>query len=302
MEACRRRIFADSLGVLHVPLPQKQHRVAVFRAKVHEWWSQSLKEEEEEEKEEDGAELPGERQATHRKAMAELCNVMPMLGPRFVCDSTTMGLARQLRLCGIDAEAVLNVHGEAAWRQVVGMAMRDARVVLTTNRSFASKGFDVPLLHVRASGALGNTADQAKDRFLRWAADIHRTCIAGKQEQLREVVELCGIKIEEEHLMSRCVTCNGEFVILGEPLSTHAWLWQDVCVYRPSVKLIRSCWAPSVEPAEAQKCDSEAFARDPLRTYYQCSSCKQLYWQGYQFARAMDSRKEILKTLEDLHM
>ena len=60
--------------------------------------------------------------------------------PRFACDANLEGLARQLRMCGLDATSAppggANKQRFLIHRWLVEMAEREARLVLTTDRAF----------------------------------------------------------------------------------------------------------------------------------------------------------------------
>ena len=59
--------------------------------------------------------------------------------PRFICDVMTEGLARQLRLCGIDTRSAPVMRGRQryqAYMELVSSASSEKRVVLTADTVF----------------------------------------------------------------------------------------------------------------------------------------------------------------------
>ncbi len=59
--------------------------------------------------------------------------------PRFICDVMTEGLARQLRLCGIDVRSAPVVNGRQryqAYMELASSASFENRVVLTADTGF----------------------------------------------------------------------------------------------------------------------------------------------------------------------
>jgi hypothetical protein len=116
--------------------------------------------------------------------------------PKFLCDVMAAGLARQLRLWGVDAEAVEaadKAQRHAVHRQLVERAEAEARVILTRDVAFLRRNLSDSAYHVRA-----NT----------------------KREQLKEVVAAFNLPVGEAALLSRCARCNGQF--LERPVAREA--------------------------------------------------------------------------------
>jgi uncharacterized protein with PIN domain len=102
-------------------------------------------------------------------------------------DVMLQGLARQLRLWGIDAEAIETVAKQqrhVVHRQLVERAHDEGRVILTRDATFMRR----------------NLSDRA---YFVSAND--------KQTQLEEVVRKFHLTLEHGALLSRCARCNGEF-------------------------------------------------------------------------------------------
>lgn len=109
-------------------------------------------------------------------------------GPRFICDVMLLGLARQLRLWGIDAEAAPCLPKWERYltqRRIVEQAESEGRVILTKDSIFYARRVSDQLYFV-----------------------VNET----KKEQAEEIITVFDINVEKSHLMSRCPVCNGEFL------------------------------------------------------------------------------------------
>ena len=87
----------------------------------------------------------------------------------------------------------------------------------------------------------------------------------GKKAQLAEVVGALRLEIGPGSLLSRCVKCSGELRLL------------------------------SPEEAAAGAC--EAYLRAPHREYWECSGCRQTYWKGHTYHRAIAALGELVSSL-----
>lgn len=107
--------------------------------------------------------------------------------PRFLADVMCHGLARQLRLWGVDAEAVACVAAaerHRVHRALVERAAAEGRVILTRDAIFMRRGLSDSAYFVR------------QER---------------KRDQLEEVIGAFQLPVAREALLSRCSRCNGEF-------------------------------------------------------------------------------------------
>lgn len=107
--------------------------------------------------------------------------------PRFLTDVMLHGLARQLRLWGVDAEALdptPKFQRHLAHRALVERSEDEDRVILTRDAIFMHRGLS--------------------DRAYFVTADV-------KQAQLEEIVTVFRLPVGETALLSRCSRCNGEF-------------------------------------------------------------------------------------------
>ena len=71
--------------------------------------------------------------------------------PRFICDVMTEGLARQLRLCGIDARSAPVTAGRQRYRaymELVGSAAQEHRIILTADTIFLRAGYATQSRHL----------------------------------------------------------------------------------------------------------------------------------------------------------
>ena len=87
----------------------------------------------------------------------------------------------------------------------------------------------------------------------------------GKKAQLAEVVGALRLEIGPGSLLSRCVKCSGELRLL------------------------------SPEEAAAGAC--EAYLRAPHREYWECSGCRQTYWKGHTYHRAIAALGELVSSM-----
>ncbi len=107
--------------------------------------------------------------------------------PCFLADVMCQGLARQLRLWGVNAEAVECVAAtqrHRVHRALVERAATEDRVILTRDAIFMRRGLSDRAYYVR------------QER---------------KREQLEEVISAFQLPVAREALLSRCARCNGEF-------------------------------------------------------------------------------------------
>ena len=71
--------------------------------------------------------------------------------PRFICDVMTEGLARQLRLCGIDARSAPVAAGRRryhAYMELIASAAQENRIVLTADTIFLRARWAAQSLHM----------------------------------------------------------------------------------------------------------------------------------------------------------
>mmetsp|Transcript_28961 Transcript_28961/g.81555 ORF Transcript_28961/g.81555 Transcript_28961/m.81555 type:complete len:472 (-) Transcript_28961:82-1497(-) len=108
---------------------------------------------------------------------------------RFACDETLEGLARTMRLCGIDtASPRLGCPASMDSQQWLLLQAGAGRLILTADRALFRKLAGYPTYLVAAQG---------------------------KQRQLQEVASAFGIEMDDDDLLSRCCKCNGEFRLLS---------------------------------------------------------------------------------------
>ena len=163
--------------------------------------------------------------------------------PRFICDVMTEGLARQLRLCGIDARSAPVAAGRQryhAYMELVDSATRENRIVLTADTIFLRARWAAQSLHVvqmyeqpQPVGKLlhgGGVIDKshwlwrwqpfreplvtACNRYTDQAYWVRTT---NKRDQLLEVLAAFNIEVKQDSLLSRCAKCNGTFIPRWKP-------------------------------------------------------------------------------------
>ncbi|XP_028549062.1 uncharacterized protein LOC110094700 isoform X1 [Dendrobium catenatum] len=91
-----------------------------------------------------------------------------------------------------------------------------------------------------------------------------------KNDQLLEVIETFHLNISEEQLMSRCTKCNGSF--FQKPLTL-----EEAIEASKGFQVIPNC----------------LFNKDI--EFWQCTDCKQLYWEGTQYRNAVEKFVNICK-------
>ncbi|KAH9539545.1 hypothetical protein CY35_15G062900 [Sphagnum magellanicum] len=99
----------------------------------------------------------------------------------------------------------------------------------------------------------------------------YRVKTRNKWDQLAEIIETFKIKISESDLLSRCVKCNGDFIPL--PLTA-----KEAAAAAP--------WHQEIPSSVLQSCDE----------FWQCSACHHMYWQGFQFSRALQQFSAVCLT------
>lgn len=108
--------------------------------------------------------------------------------PKFICDDMLQGLAKQLRLWGVDCEMVPILQAKTerfvTHRRLVEIAEEESRVILTKDA----------VLYTR----------KISDRMYFVTSNT-------KQEQTEEVLKRFNVHVSLESLMSRCSACNGQF-------------------------------------------------------------------------------------------
>ncbi|CAM6063524.1 unnamed protein product [Sphagnum tenellum] len=99
----------------------------------------------------------------------------------------------------------------------------------------------------------------------------YRVKTRNKWDQLAEIIETFKIKISESDLLSRCVKCNGDFI--PQPLTA-----KQAAAAAP--------WHQEIPSSVLQSCDE----------FWQCSACHHMYWQGFQFSRALQQFSAVCLT------
>ncbi|CAL5220190.1 g2162 [Coccomyxa viridis] len=156
----------------------------------------------------------GSEHIGHPASIPWLGSGRPDAEPRFICDGMTEGLARQLRLCGIDARSAPLASGRQryqAYMELASVASSEQRVVLTADTVF-----------LRA-------------RYIDQAYWVRTT---NKRDQLQEVLNAFNIEVKEGSLLSRCAKCNGTFI--PRPL-TKAQL-PATCILSEGVRSRHDCF------------------------------------------------------------
>ncbi|WOL00095.1 exonuclease mut-7 [Canna indica] len=99
---------------------------------------------------------------------------------------------------------------------------------------------------------------------------VYRVKSLLKNDQLLEVIETFQLKISEDQLMSRCTKCNGNFI--QKPLTM-----EEAIAASRGFQVIPDC----------------LFDRN--LEFWQCTDCKQLYWEGTQYHNAVQKFVAVCK-------
>eukprot|EP00193_Tetraselmis_chui_P016764 CAMPEP_0177795160 /NCGR_PEP_ID=MMETSP0491_2-20121128/26075_1 /TAXON_ID=63592 /ORGANISM="Tetraselmis chuii, Strain PLY429" /LENGTH=494 /DNA_ID=CAMNT_0019317953 /DNA_START=73 /DNA_END=1562 /DNA_ORIENTATION=- len=186
---------------------------------------------------------------------------------RFVCDEAAEGLARGLRMCGIDTASVRTgcPPGIDAQQWVAELAERQARVVLTTDGKLFRRLLGYPAYLVRSGG---------------------------KQNQIQEVSvnELSRWLIRSYQQASRLPPLP----LVGGPFLPDSSGHLRLAIALHQVQ--RDVSAPSRDEAAVRA--SEVYARAPDREYWECTGCSQQYWQGGMYSRAVLATERLRATLK----
>lgn len=99
---------------------------------------------------------------------------------------------------------------------------------------------------------------------------VYRVKSLLKNDQLLEVIETFHLNISEEQLMSRCTKCNGSFI--QKPLTL-----EEAIEASKGFQIIPNClFNKEIE-------------------FWQCTDCRQLYWEGTQYHNAVEKFVNICK-------
>ncbi|CAM6088539.1 unnamed protein product [Calypogeia fissa] len=93
----------------------------------------------------------------------------------------------------------------------------------------------------------------------------------GKWDQLAEIIEIFELTISEDQLLTRCTKCNGRFI----PKALTA---KEAVAQGPWNQVIPDCVLKEVDE------------------FWQCATCKHLYWQGSIFSRAFEQFVAVCHT------
>lgn len=97
----------------------------------------------------------------------------------------------------------------------------------------------------------------------RWCGEqgVIRPCSNDSMEQLREVVSIAGVSVDEVWLLRRCVVCNG---LLERVSRDHVFGLVPDYVFETNVQ------------------------------FHQCPDCKKVYWPGSHPKRMMEQLRRLL--------
>lgn len=110
-------------------------------------------------------------------------------------------------------------------------------------------------------------------RHINPSNQAYRVKNLAKQEQLHEVIKIFNLKICEYQLMSRCIKCNGRFI--EKSLTTNE----------------------AVAAATSEQVIPE-FLLDRDLEFWQCSHCRQIYWEGTQYHNAIQQFSSVCQVFD----
>jgi uncharacterized protein with PIN domain len=158
--------------------------------------------------------------------------------PRFLADDMVGKLARWLRIIGLDVASA----GRVDDNRLVRKALEEDRVLLTRHAALLDRITDPALKPRRAE--------------LRWIVLKSPHCL----EQIDQVLDESGLRVDESRLFTRCLVCN----TLLEPASK-----EDVAGEVPE------------------------FTYAIQREYARCRTCNKVFWKGTHTERILDKLRRL---------
>nr|XP_045592821.1 exonuclease mut-7 homolog [Procambarus clarkii] len=198
---------------------------------------------------------------------------------KFVCDTMVQGLAKKLRSCGINTEALDN--GESC-DHCIEYYEKEKRVVLTRGVSYT--------------------------RLCKYIPAEFVYCVQSEmaQAQLAEIVKVFNIKVTVNDVFARCSKCNSPSYICV-PSSVLLALSEKKCSSSVS-KAIKDEWVECqgghINLATGLTKDGVMIQVEQIpdsvlqktELFYVCCQCGKCYWEGSHHNRIIDGRlKDIIE-------
>lgn len=156
---------------------------------------------------------------------------------KFVVDGMLKKLAFNLRNVGLDATFAEETMKP---KEIINLAEAENRIILTRDTKLMNCKKSTLLIKITSSNPFS---------------------------QLEQVLDLLGIQITKEDLLSRCVKCNAK-----------------------ELK-----WLSFEQAQETLKWEAVQDQSTQPKDFWQCQQCKQIYWEGGTFDRAQRMFQELIK-------
>ncbi|XP_071524291.1 exonuclease mut-7 homolog [Panulirus ornatus] len=190
-----------------------------------------------------------------------------------VCDTMLQGLAKQLRLCGIDAKALEN--GENCDR-CIDYFEREKRVVLTQGGSYKRLSKFIPAEYVY------NVPNEVA------------------KQQLAEIIEAFNVKVTLNDIFARCTKCNsGSYILVPSSV------FVNICSKKENsdgMSKTKDEWVncqggqinisngvtSSGVTVQVEHVRHEVIEKTKL--FYVCSQCGHCYWDGTHHSKILNGK------------
>ena len=215
---------------------------------------------------------------------------------KFICDESLKGLAKQIRSCGFFCEFVtitdefheLYDKWVAKKPQQEGEESKEDRNKEARQKKSYLRELLIKKIYEKsvAEGSVILTADKLlAQRFDR----VYLVRSHGKGDQLKEVLEVFRLEILERNLFTRCITCNGDFVLLLKDRETDAEKKELLSEELPE-KLLGKLLGKG-DKSDMSREDLLSYLRKELperllvkhKEFWICTSCKQVYVSYFFF-------------------
>ena len=148
---------------------------------------------------------------------------------KFVCDEMLGSLAKWLRILGYDTKYVKNMDDD----EIASIAIDEGRILITRDKNLAKK--------VKNSIYLENN---------------------GLENQLKKIIKILNLKIDENKILTRCIICNEKIVEIEK-------------------KKVKGRVPPHVYETHEK--------------FFICPKCHRIYWIGTHF----DNMRKFIDKIEN---
>lgn len=187
-----------------------------------------------------------------------------------ICDNMLQGLAKRLRSCGVDAEAL---ESDESWDRCCRYYERERRVVLTRGNNY--------------------------HRLMKYIPEKFVYCVKSEavQDQLTEVIEAFNVKVTAKDVFARCSKCNSKKYI-EVPSSVISAMQSGITSRNEARGGWVECEGGSVNvlsgfTGSGVRVLFEAVPMAVVETndlFYICSLCGKCYWEGSHHSKILCGR------------